>query len=161
MYMRILDTNRKKYRRIFTNSKECVFCKKKETLECLGLAGQYWRVFVNQFPYMDGNVMIVPTVHREKIEEITKEEWQDFGSVLTKTQTILGKIFKTRSFNVGLNIGSESGASIPHLHWQIIPRKFKNVTVMNTFADLYIVAMSPKEMKKLIDREMKTTKKSR
>ena len=49
---------------------------------------------------------------------------------------------------------------MPHMHWQVVPRKFKNITVMNTFADLYIVAISGKEAKKLIDKETRKNKKA-
>ncbi len=100
---------------------------------------------------MDGNVMIVSIRHTEDIEEIRPNEWKDFGLVLVKTKKILGEVFEADSFNVGLNMGPQSGASIAHLHWQVIPRKFKNVTVMNTFADLHIVAVSPEETKRRID----------
>lgn len=150
--MRILDKNRNKYNKTFSKDNDkCVFCGDEEILECKGLAGEYWRVLVNRYPYMDGNVMIVPVRHIEKINDVSENEWKEFGKVLVKTQNILEKIFKTTSFNVGLNIGPESGASIPHLHWQVIPRRFKNITVMNTFADLYIVAVTPEETKRLID----------
>lgn len=125
-------------------------------MECEGLRGEYWRVIVNRFPYMDGNVMIVPRRHVEKVEDVNGEEWEEFGLVLAKTQNILGKIFQTQSFNVGLNVGPESGASISHLHWQIVPRKFKNVTVMNSFADLYLVTITPEETKRMIDEKTRT-----
>jgi ATP adenylyltransferase len=149
--MRILDKNRANYKRTFSDEGKCVFCSKDEVLECTGLVGDHWRVLVNKFPYMDGNVMIVPIRHIEKTENVNGEEWQEFGTILTNTQKILGDIFKTDSFNIGLNIGSESGSSIPHLHWQIVPRKFKNITVINAFADLYVVAITPEETKRLID----------
>lgn len=151
--MRILDKNRANYKRTFSGDDKCVFCDRDETLECSGLAGAYWRVIVNRFPYMDGNVMIVPMRHVEKISDVSPEEWQEFGVVLAQTQKVLGEIFDTESFNVGLNTGSESGASIAHLHWQVVPRKFKNVSVMNTFADLYIVAVTPEETKRRIDEK--------
>jgi len=153
--MRILDKNRTKYKRKFSDKGKCVFCGQDEVLECKGLAGKCWRVLVNRFPYMDGNLMIVPIRHIARIEDLSDREWREFGKVLSKTQKMLGKIFKTKSFNVGLNIGPESGASIPHLHWQIIPRKFKNITVMNTFADLYLVALTPEETKRLVDEAVK------
>jgi len=153
--MRVFDKNRTKYKKKFADESECDFCQKSESQDCIGLTGKYWRVFVNNYPYMDGNVMIIPKKHLEKIEDISDEEWKDFGLTLKKTQKVLGKIFKTDSFNVGLNVGSESGASIPHLHWQVIPRKFKNITVTNTFADLYLVAVSPEETKRLIDEMTK------
>jgi len=156
--MRILDKKRASYKKVYTDSSVCVFCRKDE-YECAGLAGKYWRVLVTKFPYMDGNVMIVSKRHVGKVENVTKKEWEDFGQVLAETQKVLGKIFKTDSFNVGLNVGPESGASIEHLHWQVVPRKFKNITVMNTFADLYIVAVTPEETKRMIDEA--TLKKTR
>ena len=100
---------------------------------------------------MDGNVMIVPVRHIEDVEGVRLDEWGDFGSVLTKTKKVLGEIFDVDSFNIGLNMGPQSGASIAHLHWQVIPRKFKNITVMNVFADLHIVSVSPEETKQRID----------
>lgn len=148
--MRILDKKRSTYKKVYTNDDSCVFCRKDE-YECEGLTGKYWRVIANKFPYMDGNVMIVPKRHVGRVEKVTKKEWEEFGQVLAKAQKVLGDIFKTDSFNVGLNIGPESGASIEHLHWQVVPRKFKNITVMNTFADLYLVAVSADETKRLID----------
>lgn len=159
--MRILDERRKKYKKKFTDKIKCAFCCELKSEECLGLRGEYWRVLVNINPYMDGNVMIVPLRHVEKIEDIIADEWKDYGKVLSETKKVLEKIFKTDSFNVGLNVGLESGASMPHIHWQVVPRKFKNITVMNTFADLYIVAISGKETKRLIDKETKKKKKNK
>jgi ATP adenylyltransferase len=159
MRMRILDRNRANYKRIYSDGNICVFCRKKDEYECVGLRGKHWRVLVTKFPYMDGNVMIVPVRHIEKVENVKKSEWEEFGAILVKTQKVLGKIFKNDSFNIGLNVGPESGASISHLHWQVIPRKFKNITVANVFADLYIVAITPEETKRMIDEE--TTSKER
>lgn len=156
--MRIMNKNRANYKRKFSDSGKCVFCSEDETLECSNLSGKYWRVLVNRFPYMDGNVMLVPARHIEKTEEISSEEWEDFGIILSKTQKVLSEIFKTESFNVGLNIGPESGASIPHIHWQVIPRKFKNITVVNTFADLHVVVMTPEEIKRIIDETVEKQK---
>jgi ATP adenylyltransferase len=153
--MRILDKNRASYKKKFADKDQCVFCCDVETLECEGLRGQFWKVIVNRFPYMDGNVMIVPIRHIEKIADIDLEEWQEFQQVLVRTQKILGSIFETNSFNIGMNMGEQSGASIAHLHWQIVPRKFKNITVLNTFADLYVVAVTPEETKRLIDKKIK------
>ncbi len=151
LLMRILDKNRENYKQTFSKKNECIFCGADDVLECKGLANKHWRVIINRYPYMDGNVMIIPVRHIEKIEDVQSEEWQEFGTILSKTQNVLAEVFKTASFNVGLNVGLESGASIPHLHWQVVPRKFKNITTMNTFADLYIVAVTPEETKRLMD----------
>ena len=151
--MRTLDNTRKKYRKKYKDKIECVFCMKDEPLECHGLKGKHWRVFMNKFPYMEGNVMIVPKRHVEKTGDLTNEEWKEFGKILSRTQEVLGKVFEVDSFNIGMNMGPESGASIPHLHWQIVPRKFRNITVMDTFADLHVISLSSDEAKNMIDKE--------
>ncbi|MGB2791232.1 MAG: DUF4931 domain-containing protein [Candidatus Moraniibacteriota bacterium] len=151
--MRILDPNRAQYTRSFRdkNRGACVFCKKDETLEIHSLKNKYWRIIANRFPYMDGNVMLIPNRHIETLEEITATEWRHFSQLLLKTKRTLEKVFKTESFNIGMNLGPESGASIAHIHWQIIPRTFKNITVMNTLADLHIVSIPPEETRKRIE----------
>ena len=147
---RILDPNRKKYEKEYRSIGECIFCGDDEVLVCEGVENEGWRVIVNQFPYMDGNVMLVPKRHVEDTDKVTADEWQQFGELLADIKNILGKVFGTKSFNIALHIGPESGASIPHLHWQLLPRKFKNVTAVNTFADLHVVAVTPKETQELI-----------
>ncbi len=151
--MRILDPNRTQYTRSFRdkNRGACIFCKRDETIEIHSLENKYWRIIANRFPYMDGNVMLIPNRHIETLEEITAIEWRHFSQLLVKTKKILEKVFKTESFNIGMNLGPESGASIAHIHWQIIPRTFKNITVMNTLADLYIVSISPEETRKRME----------
>ncbi len=99
--------------------------------------------------------MVAPIRHIEKIKDIKEEEWKEFREILSRTQDILGSIFNVDSFNIGLNVGPESGASIPHLHWQVIPRKFKNITVVNTFADLYSVQVTAEETVQMIEDYMK------
>lgn len=151
--MRILDKNRLSYKKTSSDG-GCIFCDNKDTIECLCLCGIHWRVLVNRYPYMDGNVMIVPIRHIERIDDIKEAEWQEFGAILTKTQKILGRIFETDSFNVALNVGPESGASIQHIHWQVVPRRFKNMAALDVFADLYVVEVTPEETKRLIDEAM-------
>lgn len=163
--MRILDPKRASYTRSFKDkdTNECVFCRKDEAVEIHSLQNKNWRVIANRFPYMDGNVMLVPKRHIEALEKITDVEWKDFSQLLTRTQELLGQVFKVNSFNIGMNLGPESGASIAHIHWQIIPRAFKNITVMNTFADLYIVSVPPEETRRRLEEAIaqEDAKKSR
>ena len=63
----------------------------------------------------------------------------------------LGRIFKTKDFNIGLNIGKDAGSSIDHIHWQIIPRKYKVMNSSNIFADIHIITISPQKLKKMIE----------
>lgn len=101
---------------------------------------------------MNGNVMIIPKRHIERLERVNGKEWSDLYDVILKTQNRLTKLFQTNDFNIGLNIGKNSGASIKHLHWQLIPRKKRPLTnALNLFADLQIISVSGDDLKKMIE----------
>jgi diadenosine tetraphosphate (Ap4A) HIT family hydrolase len=51
-----------------------------------------------------------------------------------------------------LNEGKASGRSVSHLHWQIIPRWFKNPNAVGVFADIHVVTMSPFELKEILKK---------
>lgn len=150
--MKIFDPNRAKYTKKIGKFKICEFCNKKniKNQECSNLSGKNWMVFVNKYPYMNGNLMIIPKRHLHDIDDLKKEEWDEFYEILVQTKKKLGKIFKTKDFNVGLNIGKNAGASLEHMHWQIIPRYFAPLNAANIFADLYSISMSPEDLRKKI-----------
>ena len=154
--MKILDQSRGKYiKRIDRGVKKCIFCDPKviKEQECKSLAGKHWRILVNKFPYLDGNLMIIPERHIEGLEEMSEAEKKEFFDILFETKKRLGKIFNTKDFNVYLNLGKAAGTSIDHLHWQIIPRDPKAfLNAANIFADLYVIKISPKELKRRIEK---------
>lgn len=153
--MRIVDFNRVRYGKKIGKFKICELCNPKniKKQECRKLSGEHWRVMVNKYPYMDGNVMVIPKKHITKIEDLTEKQWKEFVFVLKRTKKTLSKIFKTNDFNIGLNLGKNAGGSLEHLHWQVIPRKFTPMNALNIFADLYVITISPWELKKMIDRK--------
>jgi ATP adenylyltransferase len=151
--MKVYEPSRLAYRKKIGTVKKCQFCDllNIKSQICESLSGKYWRVVANKYPYMDGNLMIVPKRHFRDIEDMNKEERNEFFEIIVKTKKKLSKIFKTNDFNIGLNLGKKAGASIEHLHWQIIPRKDKIINASNIFADLYVITVSPQKLKKIID----------
>lgn len=153
--MRIYDPNRKEYHKRMSTQKRCDFCDRKviRKQNCASLEGEYWYVLAASYPYLNGNVLIIPKRHVEKVEDLRPEEWKDWQETLLKAKKCLGKLFKTQSFNVGINLGKDSGASIKHLHWQLIPRTKKQVfTVLNLLADLHLISLSGNDLKVLIEK---------
>jgi diadenosine tetraphosphate (Ap4A) HIT family hydrolase len=154
--MKVLDSRRAKYiKRVNCGVKRCIFCDPKviKDQECKSLTGKYWRVMVNKYPYLDGNLMIIPKRHFTNLEEMNKAERDDFFDVLIKAKKKIGKIFRTQDFNIGLNLGKAAGTSIDHLHWQIIPRDPKAFfNSANIFGDLYVIKISPNDLKKMIEK---------
>lgn len=154
---KVYDLKRSNYRKKIKGiNNKCLFCDPKivRMQGCKNLEGNYWMVIVNKYPYMDGNLMIVPKRHVENIDDLNREEREEFYAVLIKTKKILGKLFKTKSFNVSLNLGENSGGSIKHLHWQIIPRARKeNPNSINIFSDIYVITVSPEDLKNKVESQ--------
>lgn len=134
-------------------SKTCVFCDLKilKKQECKKLQGKFWRVVANKHPYIDGNLMVVSKRHIIAIEQIKNEEWSELHEMIKKVQKKLGSIFKTKSFNIGINIGKNAGSSISHMHWQILPRDNWIPNFTNICGDIKIITTSPEKLKKMID----------
>jgi ATP adenylyltransferase len=151
--MKVYNPYRSKYDHNYNNPK-CPFCNKKiiEKQNISSLEGKNWMVFINQYPILDGNLMLILKRHIEDTSELDKNEWEELQEKIEQAKTILSKIFDTKSFNIGFNIGADSGSSVKHLHWQIIPRA--NRQPINGFAGFIAgiqnVRMSPEELKKKI-----------
>ncbi len=154
--MRIFQKIRKeKFAKYKYENNDCDFCSK-EVIEDQGIkkfSTENWLVLASKYPYLDGNLMIIPKRHIIDFDELTGKEWQEFFEVLKNVKSALGEIFNTDSFNIALNIGENSGASIKHLHWQIIPRPKKlNPNAQNVFNDFYFVTMDYKELIEKINK---------
>lgn len=159
--MRIYEENRGKYKTTY-KSKGCDFCDAivLKDQEVKQLQGEFWRVLACKYPYMDGNLMIIPKRHVEDIDQLNKDEWAEFGEMLIKTKKLLSDLFsKTKSFNIALQVGPNSGATMKHIHWMIIPRpKLESASGWNIFQNFYFVTMSYKDLIKKINQFYKRKK---
>ena len=151
--MKVFDPNRARYTKKIGKFKICELCNELNIRKqsCRNLESDKWRVFVNKYPYLDGNVMVIPKRHITRVEKLTKDEWSELYLVLGKTMKVLEKIFDTKDFNINMNIGKYAGASLNHLHWQVVPRSYGPDNAMNVFADLRAIKVSPWELKKKIE----------
>ena len=102
----------------------CVFCvvpalEAERVLRSTELA----YVVLNKFPYNPGHMLIVPLRHTGDFEDLTREENEQMQSLLQRSIRALRSESEPDGFNVGMNLGSTSGAGIPdHVHWHVVPR---------------------------------------
>lgn len=157
--MRILEKKRAQYMTRYHHKGYCDFCDSKviKDQEVKVLETGLWRVLACKYPYMNGNLMIMPKRHVTGTEKLSSDEWAEFPSVLIATQALLGKLFKTKSFNLALNLGPNAGGSMRHIHLMIVPRPKKiNSAAFNVFHDFYLVQMDYKELLKRIKQVSKS-----
>ena len=107
--------------------KGCIFCnrlKAKDSAKNLIVyRGKKCFVILNKFPYNAGHSMVVPMRHVGQIEKLSEQESHELFDLVRTTTSIIKKIMKPASLNLGMNLGRSSGAGVPgHLHMHIVPR---------------------------------------
>lgn len=78
-------------------------------------------VLMNIFPYSPGHIQVLPSKHVEDLEELSGEKLEYVLDFVQKGVSLIRKVMNPDGFNLGINLG-KAGASIPHLHVQIVPR---------------------------------------
>ncbi len=128
------------------NSKEdgCIFCSlpaKKDGPENLIVQrGQLAFVILNRYPYTSGHLMVVPFSHKPNLEELDAATRAEMMELTSHCTTVLGNVYKTKSFNVGVNIGEAAGAGVKeHVHIHIVPRWVGDTNFMSSLAETRVL----------------------
>jgi ATP adenylyltransferase len=139
------------------NSKKeegCVFCnaqaKPDGTENLIAFRGRSSYVILNRFPYTSGHLMVIPFAHAAGIEELDANTRAEMMELTSRCTTELRQIYKPQGFNVGINMGDASGASIEHLHQHVVPRYPKEMGFLDVISGEKIIIEDPVvTMKKL------------
>lgn len=138
--------------------KGCIFCnrlKMKDTIKNLIIyRGEKVFVILNKFPYNTGHALIVPKRHVGQIEKLSKKESIEFFELTQKTVSIIKKILKPNSLNLGMNIGRSSGAGIPgHVHMHVVPRWQGDTNFMPVVGKTHVVSVPLEPVYKILRKE--------
>ncbi len=83
-------------------------------------------VIMNIFPYSPGHIQVLPSRHVEEPEELSDDEFIHALDFVQRGILLVKKVMKPDGLHLGVNLG-KAGASIQHLHFQIVPRYKKAV----------------------------------
>lgn len=122
----------------------CIFCNaqaKEDSPENLIIQrGRLAFVILNRYPYTSGHVMVVPFVHKPNLEELDSATRAEIMELTSESTRVLREIYKTKSFNVGANIGEAAGAGVKeHVHIHIVPRWIGDTNFMSTLAETRVL----------------------
>ncbi len=123
---------------------ECFFCsprKNEDLKESLVLFnGPLTTVMLNKYPYNNGHLLVAPSRHVAKFEELTPEEGIDSFRMLRHSIAALTKKMKPDGFNIGINLGRAAGAGVEdHMHWHIVPRWHGDVNFMPVMSEVKVM----------------------
>lgn len=99
----------------------CVFCYPDHERELIVESATAYAIY-DKFPVNAGHALIIPKRHIENYFELTLKEQTACTLMLKKVKEIVTEKFKPDGFNVGINIGTYAGQTIPHVHLHLIPR---------------------------------------
>ena len=99
-------------------------------------------LILNRFPYNAGHLMAVPFRAVANLGELDVAERADFMDELIFGQEVLRAALKPDGFNIGFNLGSAAGGSIPHLHAHIVPRWAGDTNFMPVLSQTRVLPQS-------------------
>ncbi len=122
----------------------CVFCnaqaKADGTENLIVLRGKNAYVILNRFPYTSGHLMVIPFEHKPNLEDLNSETRAEMMELASRCTTVLRTVYRTESFNMGINIGEAAGAGVlGHVHIHIVPRWVGDTNFMSTTGDMRVL----------------------
>lgn len=105
---------------------ECLFCGLLSKQDDEGLIlkrADNAFVVMNLYPYNPGHVMVAPSRHAGRLEDLSEEELLATGKLMQDCAGVIETEMHPDGFNLGMNVGRVAGAGVPgHLHWHVVPR---------------------------------------
>lgn len=125
--------------------KGCFLCRYGETPASDQQNHVLWRsdktlVALNRFPYSSGHLLVTPTAHLARLEDLTDEVLLELLLRIRDAKRIIESALQAQGFNIGMNLGHCAGAGLPdHLHWHVVPRWSGDTNFMPVLDDIRVV----------------------
>lgn len=124
---------------------DCRFCEVIKNKEDLIFENDFVFVMINQFPYKEGHILVLPKRHVKDPRDLEEGEIKAFYETINFMLAILGTAYNTNSFNIGCNLGPSASATYEHLHFQIVPRWEGDSGFMEVFSSIRVLKEHPKK----------------
>lgn len=128
---------------------ECILCSiaqrdsRVESLEIVRIGG--FIISANLYPYNPGHLMVFPIRHMLDIRDLKDHEVLELFHCQRLCLSALEELYQPHGFNVGYNLGEESGGSIAHFHLHIVPRYRNETGFLDLLSDTRIYVENPRD----------------
>ena len=103
---------------------------------------------LNRYPYNPGHLLAVPFRAAVDLVELTPAERIDLMDEIVFAKEVLAAAVNPNGFNIGFNLGTAAGGSIPHLHAHIVPRWTGDTNFMPVLGETRVLPQSLEAMYK-------------
>jgi ATP adenylyltransferase len=136
---------------------ECILCAVKNNDERVRNLKVYQDdilfIILNLYPYNPAHSLIVPNRHVLRFIELSKEEIIHINRAIQGYQLLLDELYKPKGYNIGMNEGN-AGASIPHLHFHIVPRYGTELGYIDIIGQSRVIVESLDSVKQKIEAKI-------
>jgi ATP adenylyltransferase len=155
----LFNANKLKYAKGEKPGVDCILCsiasRAKDVILLEICRTKKFIVSANLYPYNPGHVLIFPIRHIEDFSDLTDKEALEMHHLTAKTISILKEEYNPAGYNIGYNVGNQSGASIPHIHQHIIPRYGNESGFIDIIAGTRLFVVDPAEMMEKLKKRFK------
>lgn len=92
---------------------------------------------VNLKPIVPGHVLVVPTRVVPRLADLSGPELSSLITSVQRVGNVIEKAYGGDALTVACQDGKAAGQSIPHVHFHILPRKFKGDFFSQRMDDIY------------------------
>jgi ATP adenylyltransferase len=103
-------------------------------------------LILNRYPYNAGHLLAVPFRAATDLTELNAAERADLMDEIILGKELLHAALKPDAFNIGFNLGTAAGGSIPHLHAHIVPRWNGDTNFMPVIGQTRVLPLSLESM---------------
>ncbi|KAF8140464.1 HIT-like domain-containing protein [Boletus edulis] len=92
---------------------------------------------VNLKPIVPGHVLVVPTRVVPRLTDLTTPELTSLITSVQNVGRVIEKAYDADSLTVACQDGKAAGQSVPHVHFHVLPRRFKGDYFSERMDDIY------------------------
>jgi len=108
-----------RYREIAQNLAKCIFCDLRD--KYVVTRQDSWVLTVNIYPYIDGQLLVLPERHVESYQDLTSKDLLTSDRLIRKGIRLLKRRMGIQNYWIILREGELAGKTVKHLHWNIMP----------------------------------------
>ncbi len=106
---------------VLAEGEECRFCLAKPGRRIM-IEGKYGFAAWDRHPAGEGHFLVIPYRHVADYFDINDDEREELWSLVAEGKKMADEKHNPDGYNIGINVGTWAGQSIPHLHIHVIPR---------------------------------------
>jgi ATP adenylyltransferase len=104
----------------------CPFCAPDAGRELLTETDTCYAI-LDKYPVTPGHALVIPKSHLSDYFDLPAPLKADLWRMVDRVKQLLSERFRPHGFNVGINVGTAAGQTIPHVHIHVIPRYWGDV----------------------------------